>query len=363
MKRLTFLILLLVSFGLSADTLSLKQTHPDTYVVKKGDTLWDISSHFLKDPWQWSALWGVNPQIANPHLIYPGDVLTLIFVNGKPRLVKKKFIHKSPIPRKHSKDAAIPMIDLASIQSYILQNRIVNDDWLESQPQVIGGERRSKHHTEGDIIYVDAKLEVGKKLGIYQVGRELIKYSTDKTLGRELVLAASGRVIESGSVSKVKLLNNLRETKAGFKVLPIEEQALMSAFYMPSAGKLHQSAHVLAIGNHQREAGHLDVVYIDIGKLNGVVPGQVYDIYRDGDEIVFDSDGNPVQIDGRSTYDSVMITMSSSKTITEPDSYRGNLMVFKAFDNVSLGLILLNDRPVRINDKLVAPVSLKLKVE
>ena len=64
---------LLATFGLQAQDARLKPDHPDTYTVQKGDTLWDISGHFLSQPWYWPEIWQVNPQVENPHLIYPGD--------------------------------------------------------------------------------------------------------------------------------------------------------------------------------------------------------------------------------------------------------------------------------------------------
>ena len=361
MKRLILLALMTITTFVSADTLTLKPGHPDSYVVKKGDTLWDISGYFLKDPWLWPKLWGANPQIANPHLIYPGDQLTLVFIDGQPRLVRKPQLHKSPEGRKVSKDNAIPLVDLALIQPYLVQNRVVDAEWLAQQPMVLGGESESRHHVETDIIYVNADLPVGNKVGIYAQGREFVSKDEGQPLGQEAILTASGRVVEAGPVSKVKLLSNLRETKAGYRVLPIEDEALMSAYFMPRPANLAAPAYVLAMEKDYREAGRMDVVYFDKGNADGVEAGQVFAIYRDGDTVVINNDGVPVPSSERSTYDELLASLSSERAIQVPDIYRGRLLVFKTFDKVSMGLIMLNERPVRVFDKLIAPDSLALR--
>lgn len=358
MKQLIFLALLTIgSTSVFADTLTLKSGHPDSYVVKKGDTLWDISASFLKDPWRWPKLWGVNPQVANPHLIYPGDKLTLVFIDGEPRLVMKPHIRKSPQGRISAKDGAIPAIDLSLIQPYLLQNRVVDEDWFELQPKVMGGESPSKFHVVSDIIYVQGELTVGDKLGVYADGRTF-KNSDGENLGLEVILSASGRVIESGPVSKVELLSNLRETAAGYRVLPIEDDSLMSAYFMPRAAHLEQPASVLASGKDIRAMGKLDVVYLDRGAEDGLETGQVFSIFKDGKVVVIDGDGIPVQPHDRNRYEKILANVSSDNAIKMPDLYRGKLMVFKVFDKTSMGIILVNERPVRVADKLVTPDSL-----
>lgn len=357
MKRLILLGLMILSCSfVFADTLTLKSGHPDSYVVKKGDTLWDISAYFLKDPWRWPKLWGANPQIANPHLIYPGDRLTLVFIDGKPRLVVKPHIRKSPEGRVLPKDGAIPAIDLALIQPYLVQNRVVDAAWFAEQPMVMGGESESKHHVMNDIVYIQSELTVGDKFGVYAAGRQFTDTASGEELGQEVILTASGRVIESGAISKVRLLSNLRETKAGYRVLPIDDEALMSAYFMPAAATTPAS--VLASERRVREMGKLDVVYIDRGINDGVEPGHVFSIFRDGTGIVIDGNGQPVKPEDRSAYEDVLSAISSDNVVKMPDIYRGKLMVFKVFEHVSLGLILVNERPVRVNDKLLQPDTL-----
>ncbi|MGL5392562.1 MAG: LysM peptidoglycan-binding domain-containing protein [Shewanella sp.] len=375
MKRLILLALMTFNCTLAcADTLTLKAGYPESYVVKKGDTLWDISATFLSDPWKWPSLWNVNPQIANPHLIYPGDQLTLVFIDGQPRLlvngvaegkprVTKPRVTKSPEGRIIAKNNAVPVVDLALIENYLTQNRVVDSHWLAEQPMVLAGESPSRHHIVGDIIYIDAQLPLHQKFGIYERGREFFSKETAEPLGQEAILTATGQVIDSGKVSKVKLLSNFRETKAGFKLLPLEGDSLMSAYFMPKAAQLTTPAPaaVLAIESMQREAGKLNVVYIDKGTQDGVEPGAVFSIYRDGEIIVIDNQGLPVPATERTAYDNLMALVSSDRTVQMPEIYHGKLLVFKVFDKASLGLILSTERPVRVDDKLLAPDTLALR--
>lgn len=364
MKRILLLAFITLNiFGLNADTLTLKAGHPDTYVVKKGDTLWDISGYFLQDPWRWATLWGVNPQIANPHLIYPGDRLTLVFIDGQPRLVKKQHIKKGVEGRVLPKDGAIPAIDLALIEPYLVQNRVVEQAWLDAQPMVLSGESPSKHHILNDVIYVNSNMPMGQKVAIYEHGREFLDSQTGELLGREIILTASGRVTDDGDISKVQILSNLRETEVGYSVIPVEDDALMSAYFTPTAAELDIPATVIATVSTNREAGKLEVVYLDKGLEAGVKPGHVFAIYRDGEEVVIGSDGQPVRSIDRSSYDKVVAHFSEDKVFKVPDVYHGNLMVFKVFDKTSLGLIMMSDRPVRVKDKLLTPANLTFKGE
>lgn len=358
MKRL-MLITLLILFGplVSADTLTLKSGHPDSYVVKKGDTLWDISAYFLNDPWMWPKLWGANPQVANPHLIYPGDRLTLEFIDGVPRLVVKPHITKSVEGRVLPKQAPIPAVDLSLLRPYLTQHRVVDGNWFEEQPLVLGGESESKHHIVKDIIYIQADLAVGSKFGIYAKGRELYNRENE-LLGLEVLLTGTGRVVESGPVSKIEILSSFRETNAGNRVLPIDESSLMSAYFMPRAAELEFPAYVIAANSKQREMGKLDAVYLDRGEVDGVETGHVFSIFRQGEGIVINSDGMPVQPEERNTYESMLASISDSNVVNVPDIYRGKLMVFKVFEKTSLALIMINEKPVRVDDKLLVPTSL-----
>ncbi|MBR9728839.1 LysM peptidoglycan-binding domain-containing protein [Shewanella intestini] len=361
MRRLLILAFLALNITqVNADTLTLKAGHPDTYVVKKGDTLWDISGYFLKDPWRWPTLWGHNPQIANPHLIYPGDRLTLVFIDGKPRLVVKQHLVKSVEGRIKPKNGAIPAVDLSLIHQYLNQNRVVDEQWLDGLPIVLSGESPSRHHIIDDIVYVNAKLPSGQKVLIYQPAREFTNKDSGEVLGREIIVSASGRVVDSGDISKVQLLSNLRETRVGFKVAPVDDDSLMPAYFVPQAAQT-EGASVLATVGNIREVGKLDVVYLDKGSEDGVRPGNVFSIYRDGEEIIIGNDGVPVRVIDRTSYEKVLAYFSEDNVTKMPDIFHGKLMVFKVFDKTSMGLIMHSDRPVRVGDKLMIPEKLTLK--
>ncbi|WP_144211765.1 LysM peptidoglycan-binding domain-containing protein [Shewanella donghaensis] len=364
MKRILLLAFLtLTTTFINADTLTLKSGHPDSYIVKKGDTLWDISAFFLKDPWRWPKLWGANPQIANPHLIYPGDRLTLVFIDGQPRLVLKQHIKKGPEGRISDKGGPIPAIDLSLIQPYLVHNRIVDPEWVESLPMILAGESTSRHHVVGNVVYINANLPVGEKLAVYLEGREFIDKENSEVLGQEIILTASGRVTESGEISKVELLSSLRESKAGYRVAPVEDEALMSAYFIPKASPETTIANVIAIEKDVREVGKLDIVYLDKGAQDGIETGHVFAIYRDGETIVINSDGKPVSTIDRNAYDRLKATISDDEALKMPDIYKGKLMVFKVFDKTSMGIIIANERPVRLDDKLVTPKTTDLRGE
>lgn len=303
---------------------------------------------------------GVNPQIANPHLIYPGDRLTLVFIDGEPRLVVKKHVKKNVEGRIEPKGGAVPAVDLSLINNYLVQNRIVDSEWVAGLPMIMSGESPSRFHTMGDVVYVNEQLPLGLKVAIYEEGREFFHKETTEPLGQEIILASSGRVIESGSVSKVKLLSNLRETRVGFRVTEVDDGDLLPAFFMPQSTQV-TDATVMAIEKNTREAGQYDVVYLDKGKDDGVASGHVFGMYQGGEDIVINADGKPVRSADRTSYDKVKAHFSEDDVVKMPDIYQGNLMVFKVFDKTSMGLIMLNHRPVREGDKLTIPTSVKLK--
>ena len=132
------LFLALILFSLPVQSVELKDGHPEVYIVKKGDTLWDISGVFLDQPWLWPEIWYVNPQVGNPHLIYPGDELKLVYVDGKPRLVRSNTVKLSPKIRVLSEGDAVQTIPLDVIRPFLYSPRILSDDQIDHAPYILG---------------------------------------------------------------------------------------------------------------------------------------------------------------------------------------------------------------------------------
>ena len=131
MRKTLVALLLLVTAGLVQAQVELKDNHPDKYTVVKGDTLWDISGKFLSKPWKWPEIWHANPQVANPHLIYPGDILSLVYIDGQPRIMLNRgesrgTVKLSPKVRSTPMAEAIPTIPFESINSFLINNRFNN---------------------------------------------------------------------------------------------------------------------------------------------------------------------------------------------------------------------------------------------
>ncbi|MBY6188789.1 LysM peptidoglycan-binding domain-containing protein [Marinobacter hydrocarbonoclasticus] len=355
MRTVIIMLAALLSLPLAADTLTLKPGHPDTYVVKKGDTLWDISAIFLDDPWRWPTLWGANPQIANPHLIYPGDRLNLVYLDGVPRLVRKPVKRLSPQMNVQQKGGAIPALPLSIIEPYLSFQQVLGEEALAETPQVIGGERDATRYAMGDVVYINARLPLGEKYGVYMLSRRFVDPDTEEFLGQEALMTATGRVIESGEVSRIELLSMRQEVATGQKVMALKDDLMLPAYMMPTAAPEGADGRVIAADAMVREIGPLEVAIINRGAEDGAEAGQVFAIYKEGTEVVEKRDGEFVEPEDRRAYDEMVAMLSDGRTIKQPEVYRGELMLFKTYDRVSLGLIVNGRRPVRILDLIARP--------
>src|SRR6056297_3480528 len=178
MKKIwVLLIALLVALPLAAQEVELREDHPREYVVQEGDTLWDIASRFLTRPWQWPAIWQANPQIPDPHLIFPGDVISLEFVGGEARLTMNRdnsIRRLSPEIRREDSSGPIATLPYDAIEPFLRNPRIVSEEVLESLPYVIANYDERAYVGTGDRTYVrgmeDAR--VGQEVVIAQLTYE-----------------------------------------------------------------------------------------------------------------------------------------------------------------------------------------------
>jgi len=302
---------------------------PKSYTVVKGDTLWDISDRFLKQAWLWPQLWDYNPQIKNPHLIYPGDKVGLEYVGGKPRLVIERDGQRvsqsggnganterlSPRIRSESLDDAIPMIPGDAIASFLIHPRVVAAEQLNNAPYVVGNYDGRLISAIGHQIYVRGKLNREQpKYAVFRKSKRLTDPATKKTLGYE---------VQHVSDAKLMHLDVLLSTN---------EESVVPNYQtrMPSLGD--GEGRVVSLVNAISQSGRDQVVVLNLGKKNKIRPGDVLAIEARG--------GSFIDTRGKRGYEEVSM----------PNTRTGVVMVFKTFDDVSYALVMESTLPVRVND-------------
>lgn len=320
------------------DPVELAQGHPTEYVVVKGDTLWDISGRFLKSPWRWPDVWEVNPQIDNPHLIYPGDIIYLTWVDGQPRLgLRRGVVKLSPKARVTPLEKAIPTIPLRDIAGFLNDNLVVDQDMLEDTPYVIGGQNQRILAGAGDRVYARGEPVDNIQLqNLYRPAKAYTDPVTDELLGYELYKVADGRILAHDSDTRVltiELLSSEEEVRVRDRVLPSAESRIDSVFY-PSPGPELSNGLILDVLGGVANIGQFDAVALNVGSREGVEVGNVFAVYGQG-EVIED----PV----------------TGETIQLPSERAGELMVFKVFDKVSYGLVMRATNVITVGDHLRTP--------
>jgi hypothetical protein len=325
----------------------LKEGHPDTYTVVRGDTLWDISGMFLDRPWLWPELWRVNPQIENPHLIYPGDRLRLVYIDGEPALMLDRgdagrTYKVSPSsdgklePRIRSTplESAIPAISLDAIQGFLVQNRVIPPEVLMASPYVVQGESDRLVLGGGDRVYVRGHLSGSPAYNFVRRGPMYVDPNSGEVLGQEATYLGIGRMVaQAEDVSTFYISESRAEIEIGDRVLPTEERKVDSTFF-PSAPSAEVRGEIISVFDGVTQVGQFDVVVINRGEREGIEVGHVMAIYQRGamarDRIAKD-----------------MIRLPSERA--------GLLMVFRTFEKLSYGLVLAAERPLAIEDEVRNP--------
>ncbi len=327
----------LISLAQAGDVLSLKEGHPETHVVVKGDTLWDISQMFLDDPWLWPEIWHVNPQVDNPHLIYPGDILNLVYIDGRPKLVVKrgKDVKLTPKVRISELDLAIPAIPLDAIAPFLTDSRVVDSGQLEFAPYVLAGSGGHIVSGAGDELYARGSFEKGQDtFGIFRPGDAYLDPDSGELLGYQAFSIASAKVISvEQDVATLGLNQTSEEVRRGDRLLPDEERLISSSFH-PSAPENETEGYIIAVEGGVSQIGSMDVVVINKGQRDSLEVGHVMAIYRVGEKV-----RDPV----------------TGEIVKVPDSRAGLLMIFRTFDKVSYGLVLKATRTLSVMDKVRNP--------
>lgn len=328
---------------------------PRSYTVVKGDTLWDISDRFLNEPWLWPEIWNVNPQIKNPHLIYPGDVLALEYVNGRPVLTLTRNgqparstsgvlldadgnplpggrVRLSPRIRYESLDDAIPTISGDSIRQFFVHPQVVDAATLEGAPYVVGNYDSRLISAVGHQVFVRGTLRRDQtSYGIYRRSKELRDPTNNTLLGFEVMHVADARLLSTGDPSALTITSNKMETMNGDILLPSHEGSPPHV-YTPRLPALTGEGRIVSLVNAISQTGRDQVVVLNIGSESQIQEGDILAIESRGKRIVDPRGAN------------------GNERITLPNQRTGVVMVFKTYEKVSYGLVMESTRPVMIND-------------
>jgi nucleoid-associated protein YgaU len=377
LKRLrTVCAVALLTVGTYAAAVETRGDHPDTYVVKKGDTLWDIAGRFLKRPWLWPEIWQANPQIQNPHLIYPGDVISLAYLDR---------VAVQEGPRAESPVTGVP---LSEVEPFLKNLRVM--DQFDQLPYVVGLEEDRLRANSGHAVY--ARYLTGAQPGQrFAIIRPTVQFTHldrgqccdmffrddldyrgaqifsdfeqmwtsavtpdqgQEHLGFEMMQITTATVTqverEGIDVSTLVLDEEGREVRAGDRLIPVEAQPYDLQFFPhpPKQQFEYGRAQVLAVADLMAHGGPRDVIALSVGARDGVDNGTVFSIWRVGSH----------------TPDRVEYSMNRSEDlfgdaarVRLPDEFAGHVMVFRTFDKVSYGLIMSGIKPTKIGYELKHP--------
>tara|TARA_R110002072_G_scaffold45422_5_gene126318 strand:+ start:2320 stop:3351 length:1032 start_codon:yes stop_codon:yes gene_type:complete len=334
----TLIISLLTPFAWAAPELA--DNYPERYTVVKGDTLWDISGKYLKSPWLWPEIWHANPQVTNPHLIYPGDLIGLVYIDGQPRVTMLKVgpengvVKLSPKIKATPISKAIPTIPLEAIASFLSENRIVEPEDLSTAPYILIGKEQHLITAAGDTVFARGDIGGAQKMAVYRSGKDFIDPNTNEFLGLEAKSIATTKVTAvDNEVISLSVLRSNEELRQGDRLLPTEDRVINSTF-MPSKPDFDIRGQMISVNTGVGNIGQYNVVVVNRGERDGLVEGNVLAIYKAG---------------------GIMRDPFTKEKIELPSERAGIMMVFRVFEKLSYGLILQATRPLAVMDEVRTP--------
>lgn len=339
-------LLIFLPLVVIADVINIKDTAPELYVVKKGDTLWDISTMYLDKPWLWPELWRNNVHITNPHLIYPGDELRLRYnEQGEPVLEvvrdePKAEIKLSPEGRvERKKRAPIPTLPWSVIQPYIENSHIMSDEEYDRLPRLLGNHDGAVRFASGDIVLSKASRRIAEHYNVIRKQNEVYD-QYDNLLGIQIRHVADAEPLPSHVENQhlVELQQANFEVKRGDKLLPAKNTEFENLKLYPVTRQRGQI--VDSLEQHQL-LGKYNVVVLDLGQRD-VKPGAVLGIYSQGPTI-FDSE-HP-KYDAENNF--VQSAFDGADEVQQPALKMGEVVVFKVFEKASYALIIESKKVVK----------------
>lgn len=316
----------------------LRRDAPERYTVAPDDTLWDVAGRFLRHPWQWPEVWRVNPQIRNPHLIYPGDVIYLHDCGGRTCLGLERgqgVVRLSPEMRTTPRREAIAPLPLEAVRHFLRDHRVVDDpESLDELAYVVGGDDRRLISGAGDRLYARGEVAGRGRVGFYRVGESFHDPESGELLGLELEsIGQARRERQEGEIVVLEVTSARQEVRNDDIVLPLEAGELSTEF-MPRPPEREVSGTILSVPGSVQFIGRLQVVALDRGRRDGLEVGHVLTVEQRGESV-----NDP----------------RTGESLSLPDEEAGLVMVFRPYEKMSYALVMRASRILRVGDRVHSP--------
>jgi len=322
--------------------------HPDQYTVQEGDTLWDIASVFLRDPWYWPEVWYVNPQVENPHLIYPGDILSLVSIDGQQRIVNQPVsaYRLSPQARVTPLNEAIASIPYEQIAAFLSKGIVLERDQAEQLPYILAVRGEHMVAAAGNHIYVRGgePAPTGTRYSVVHIGDKLLDPDDNKVVGYQGIYIGEGTLSRGGDPSTVALNETNREAKEGDRLIP--ETVDIPLNFFPKAPDIDVNGRIISVVDGVSLIGQYQVVVMNRGARNGLAPGDVLTVFQDG-AVVRDRYSKSAFVSRKSLF--------AGEKVKLPEEEAGTVMVFKVYDRIGYGLVMEATDAIRVYDAVRNP--------
>ena len=330
-----------------------KPSAPKSYTVKRGDTLWGVANMFLRDPWLWPEVWYINPQVKNPHLIYPGDTLALAYgKDGKPqiRLEQGGAARLDPRLRSSPLDGAIPTIPYSAISAFLSRPSVLSSEQIRNAAHVVAF--RDDHVVAGtghEVYIADLNGTANTRYSVVHIGAELRDPDDGKVVGYEGIYTATALVSNPGRPSKAVLIDTARETLQGDKVLASDLDVPLNFMLRAPRNDVH--GQIISVVDGTNLIGQYQIVVINRGKRHGIDAGHILAVDQAGEVVhdIYGGNGSGFRryLGGAG--------ISLSPKVKLPDEREGTLLVFKSYDRVSYALIVGASDAIHVNDVVHNP--------
>ncbi|MDD3517375.1 MAG: LysM domain-containing protein [Chromatiales bacterium] len=326
----------------------MREDAPIEYVVQKGDTLWDIAARYLRDPWFWPEIWIQNQQIRDPHRIYPGDVLMLHYVDGKPQVVVEggpRVDGRAELPtlklgpgiRATPVEQEPVMIPVQAIRPFLIRPRIITWRMTHESPYIVAGDKSRLVFGNDDRVYVRGLPEKPpQRYSVLRPGKRLKDPDTGDWLGYEAIPVGDAILIREGDPATFDLTRIEREAVPGDRLYPYDDEDDDRAFF-PRPPPGDPQGTVMSLVDALSSVGQHQVAVINLGTDHGMEKGHVLSVHQPG-RIVYDK-----------------FVPGGEAGVQLPEEHVGLVMVFRTFDRVSYALVMESYRPLREGFKLRKP--------